>query len=633
VIASRAFASKALRPASAELVPLAERAGLLELLRVAFVVAAIVSTVLVPSLTSATREAMIGVSVAYLAVAAGPQFLTGRGNRALVAAMGGSLLLDGIYLVWLMSVTGGVTSPLFPLVYLDVVAVTLAASYRTGIKLALWHTLLFLLLFESISLHFVTAGGGLTTLAPSALRIVVTTRLTALWLATLVTAAFAAFAERELRSQKVDLQHLSDMDADLERGRTADQIAWSLLGRMRDVFGFVRGVVLVSLESELLLVSSFGEVADDPSHAVDDHVIRQASSTREPVLVRALDATHDPRLSALLPDARNVVVVPLLGIGGSRLGVVALEWSTSAQLKTWIVDLVRQFASHAAMRLQNVWLLDRVETQLTEISGLRDEVLAQNETLEARVAEQTQELRETVAQLREVDEHRQRLLSHLVTAQEEERRRIAGDVHDDPVQRVVALNMRLQLLRRTITDPATRDELDKSLESVATCIRSMRQLLFELRPPVLDERGVGAAIEEYLTGRGIDLASTVEDTVTTRSPSETRIVLYRIAQEALANVWKHAEATSISVRIFEERGGICVEIDDDGIGFGLETLRPTEPGHMGLSSMRERAELAGGTCEIHSLPGEGTSVRTWLPFPTAAAGGSEAASDRIALAG
>jgi signal transduction histidine kinase len=110
-------------------------------------------------------------------------------------------------------------------------------------------------------------------------------------------------------------------------------------------------------------------------------------------------------------------------------------------------------------------------------------------------------------------------------------------------------------------------------------------------------------------------------------------VLYRIAQEALANVWKHAEATSISVRIFEERGGICVEIDDDGVGFGLETLRPTEPGHMGLSSMRERAELAGGTCEIHSLPGEGTSVRTWLPFPTAAAGGSEAASDRIALAG
>jgi signal transduction histidine kinase len=362
-------------------------------------------------------------------------------------------------------------------------------------------------------------------------------------------------------------------------------------------------------------------------------VIRQASSTREPVLVRALDATHDPRLSALLPDARNIVVVPLLGIGGSRLGVVALEWSTSAQLKTWIVDLVRQFASHAAMRLQNVWLLDRVETQLTEIRGLRDEVLAQNETLEARVAEQTQELRETVAQLREVDEHRQRLLSHLVTAQEEERQRIAGDVHDDPVQRVVALNMRLQLLRRTITDPATRDELDKSLESVATCIRSMRQLLFELRPPVLDERGVGAAIEEYLTGRGIDLAWTVEDTVTTRSPSETRIVLYRIAQEALANVWKHAEATSISVRIFEERGGICVEIGDDGIGFGLETLRPTEPGHMGLSSMRERAELAGGTCEIHSLPGEGTSVRTWLPFPTAAAEGSEAASDRIALAG
>jgi signal transduction histidine kinase len=463
---------------------------------------------------------------------------------------------------------------------------------------------------------------------------VVTTRLSALWLATLVTAAFGAFAERELRAQKVDLQHLSDMDADLERAHSADQIAESLLERMRDVFGFVRGVMLVSPGAELLLASRFGDTATDPSLSADDDVIQRAWASREPQLVRALDPTGDPRLSALLPDARNVVVVPLLGIGGARMGTIVMEWPGSIQLKTWVVDLVRQFAAHAAMRLQNVWLLDRVEAQLTEISALKDEVLAQNGTLEARVAEQTHELREMVAQLKEVDEHRQRLLSHLVTAQEEERQRIAGDVHDDPVQRVVALNMRLQLLRRSVTDPATREELDRSLESVATCIRSMRQLLFELRPPILDERGVGAAIEEYLTGRDIDLDWTVEDSVTTRPPGDTRIVLYRIAQEALANVWKHAEATSVSVRIFEERGGICVEIDDDGIGFGLDTLGPTEPGHMGLSSMRERAELAGGTCDIHSLPGDGTSVRTWLPLPPATTSAElDRSDDPIALAG
>jgi signal transduction histidine kinase len=298
------------------------------------------------------------------------------------------------------------------------------------------------------------------------------------------------------------------------------------------------------------------------------------------------------------------------------MGVVVLEWPGNKKLKVWVVELVRQFAAHAAMRLQNVRLLDRVEAQLTEISRLKDEVLAQNESLEERVAEQTQELRETIAQLEDVDRHRQRLLSHLVTAQEEERQRIAGDVHDDPVQRVVALNMRLQLLRRSIEDLEARAELDKSLESVATCIRSMRQLLFELRPPILDERGVGAAIEEYLTGRDVDFAWTVDDDVATQAPAETRIVLYRIAQEALANVWKHAEASNVTVRIVEERGGIAVEIEDDGVGFGLASVGSSnEPGHMGLSSMRERAELAGGTCDIHTLPGEGTSVRMWLPLP------------------
>jgi signal transduction histidine kinase len=445
VIASRVFATRAQRPASTELVPLVERAGLIELLRVTFVVAALAATVLVPSMTGAEGVVLVAVSVVYLSVSAGPQLLSGRGNRTLIAAMGGALLLDGIYLMWLMSVTGGITSPLFPLVYVHVVAVTLVASYRTGLKLALWHTLLFLLLYESIALHFVTPTGGVATLTPSALRVVVTTRLTALWLATLVTAAFAAFAERELRAQKVDLQHLSDMDADIERAHTADQIAGSLLDRMRDVFGFVRGAVLVSAANELLLVSAFGDTADDPAVPADDRVIQRACSTRKPALVRALDPSEDPRLSALLPEARNVVVVPLLGIGGSRMGVMVLEWPASSQLKVWVVDLVQQFASHAAMRLQNVRLLDRVEAQLTEISGLKSEVQAQNVTLEAKVAEQTQELRETVTQLREVDEHRQRLLSHLVTAQEEERQRIAGDVHDDPVQRVVAVNMRLQL--------------------------------------------------------------------------------------------------------------------------------------------------------------------------------------------
>jgi signal transduction histidine kinase len=608
----------------AELVPLVERAGLIEFLRVAFVIAVVAACTFVPSLTSAHRGTLLAYSVGYLVLGMLPQMLPTLGGRGIVAAIGGALLLDGLYLAWVMSITGGTGSPLFPLVFVHVVAITLAASYRTGLKVALWHTLLYLLLFEATVAHVYTTTGGLASsgnLSGSALRILVIARVFALWLATLVTAAFAAFAERELRAQKVDLQHLSNMVTDMERLRGPSSIAGSLLERMQIVFGFARGVVLASSTDRLMLLASFGETGSDvPTSLIDiDGVVDRVWSTREPVLVRALDSGADRRLSALLPGARNVLVVPLLADGGLRLGVLALENPRSDRLKAWVIDLVRQFASHAAMRLQNAWLLERIESQVEEIGLLRDEVLAQNLSLETRVSEQTLELRQMVNELQEANDHRKRLLSHLVAAQEEERHRIAGDVHDDPVQRVIAVSMRLQLLRRSITDPAMLEELDRSLESVMTCIRSMRNLLFELRPPVLDERGVGAAIEEYLKGRDVDFGFRIEDALTDQPSGEIRIVLYRIAQEALANVCKHAQASKVEVRIEEQGDGISVEIDDDGVGFGSGATAPrSEPGHMGLSSMRERAELAGGTCEIHTLPGEGTSVRYWVPVSSPA---------------
>jgi signal transduction histidine kinase len=619
MIAIRSLATARHQPERTELVPLVERAGLIELLRVAFVVAVIAVCTFVPSLTSAHRGVLLASSLGYLALGVVPQMLPRVGGRGIVAAIGGALLLDGLYLAWVMSITGGTGSPLFPLVLVHVVATTLAASYRTGLKVALWHTLLYLLLFEATVANVYTTTGGLASsggLSGSAARVVVVVRVAALWLAALVTAAFAAFAERELRAQKIDLQHLSDVVSDMERLREPDSIAGSFIERMQRVFGFSRGVLLASSTDRPMLLASFGATGSDvPASPADiDGVVGRVWSTGEPALVRTLDADVDERLSALLPGARNVLVAPLMADGGRCFGVLALEHPRSDHLKSWVVDLVRQFTSHAAMRLQHAWLLERIEAQVREIGLLRDEVVEQNGLLETRVSEQTHELRTMVSELQEANDHRQRLLSYLVEAQEEERRRIAGDVHDDPVQRVIALSMRLQLLRRSITDPSMLEELDLSLESATTCIRSMRNLLFELRPPVLDERGVGAAIEEYLKGRDVDFRFRIEDAVTDQPPSEIRIVLYRIAQEALANVCKHAQASTVVVRIEAHDGGISVEIDDDGVGFGSgASASGREPGHMGLSSMRERAELAGGSCEIHSLPGEGTSVRYWVP--------------------
>jgi signal transduction histidine kinase len=173
--------------------------------------------------------------------------------------------------------------------------------------------------------------------------------------------------------------------------------------------------------------------------------------------------------------------------------------------------------------------------------------------------------------------------------------------------------MRLQLLRATLTDHDQIETIERLLDSVKTCMHSMRHLLFELRTPTLDEQGLGAAIRECLVEKEPDFAYRIEEVLRTQPSSETRIVLYRIAQEALANIAKHARATDVLVRISSLEGGCLVEIRDDGVGFQGDVPHVSAPGHLGLSSMRERAELAGGWCEIHSFAGDGTTVRFWLP--------------------
>ena len=603
-------------PGRSELLSLREREIFLAGLRGAVAVVVVAVAIVDGGTTGISRLALVLGTVAYLAVTALPLALERLGRDRVLALLEGTLLIDGVYFLWLMSVTGGVQSPFRLLILVHIAVITLVASYRTGLKVALWHTLLYLLLFEATvtGIYHVT-GGSLSEAATggSALRVFVLFQIGVFWMLGVATALFSALNERELRTQKIDLEHLTAMVGEIDRLESPAEIATALLERVQRTFEFPRGVLLASPDGELQLMASLGETCVGPVIEGLDGVVDRAWSSREAVLVRRLDEVADRRLNALLPGARNVLVLPMFADRGYRLGVLALEHPQGDELKAWVLDILRQFASHAAMALHGAWLMIRIQDNLAEIGSLKDALVAQNLTLESRVAEQTQELQKTVDDLREADEHRRRLLSHIVTAQEEERARIAGDVHDDPVQRVVAISMRLQLLRGTLSDPATIEVIDKLLESVKTCMHSMRHLLFELRTPTLDEQGLGAAIRECLEEKEPAFAYRIEDLLGSQPTAETRIVLYRIAQEALTNITKHAEASVVSVRIAPHEGGCLVEIRDDGLGFSGDVRRVSAPGHLGLSSMRERAELAGGWCDIHSLAGDGTTVRFWLP--------------------
>ena len=174
----------------------------------------------------------------------------------------------------------------------------------------------------------------------------------------------------------------------------------------------------------------------------------------------------------------------------------------------------------------------------------------------------------------------------------------------------------LTTFRDQLSDDYQRDLLDHLEEAVSSSLARLRTLVFDLRPAQLDDDGLAAALREYLTeaaGPGGFVAS-LRDDLGQEPPAEVRVIAYRICQEALTNVRVHARAGRVEVRLEEARGGLLVSVTDDGEGFDPDRVRATpRRGHVGLTSMSERATMADGWCRVDSAPGQGTCVRFWLP--------------------
>jgi signal transduction histidine kinase len=595
----------------AELLSITERARYLFGLRLGL--ASVVAAVSLA--TDGDRAVAVSVStLIYLALSLLSATIVRRGGAAAVPVMQGMLLVDGLYLATAIAQTGGTAPAVRFLPYVHVVAVTLLCSYRTGLKLALWHTLLFLLVIEGAReglLHDrIVADIEPGTVVGLRERAILT--VAGLWVSALGTALFSAANDRQLRRQKHDLSRLSSMVARMDADPESTDIPNTLLEELGTTFGFARGVVLASQRGDIELVAwTQSERPTDLAVGLDRAVSR-AWEARRTQLLREIDPDTDPRLASLLPGARNLLVVPLLRDQRRGLGAVVVErGSGHPTIRRWVIAMVEQFAEHAALALHNAWLTEERESQLRVIQGLEQQLRAQNEALEMKVAERTEELREVITHLQEIDEQRRTLLEHVVRAAEEERTRIAHDIHDDPVQKMAALKMRLELLRRK--HPGLSD-IDEALEIMGITIRSMRTLLFDLSPPTLEEEGLSSSLAYLLEhskppfdwvvdGDGLDVEPAIQ----------TSLILYRIAQEAFANARKHAEASRIRVTLQPRDEGTLMQIVDDGVGFVPQDAVVAAPGHLGLAAIRERAEMAGGWSNLWSLPGEGTTVEVWLP--------------------
>jgi PAS domain S-box-containing protein len=262
-----------------------------------------------------------------------------------------------------------------------------------------------------------------------------------------------------------------------------------------------------------------------------------------------------------------------------------------------------------------------VSTSIVELGG-RELVLGVDRDITVRKKAQ-EELRASYEALRRSDDERRRLLAGLLAAHEDERLRLADDIHDDSVQVLTAVSFRLASLRPRL-DPDAEPVLRQLEELVERAIQRQRNLMFELRPASLYRVGLAAGVREYverMTAEG-DPAVEVEGTLEREPLPEARILLYRLAQEALTNVRKHAQARHARVLLAREGEGILVRVEDDGIGFDPKRAPSRSPGRVGLISLRERAELAGGWFDLESAPREGTIVSFWIPDSPAGAGRS-----------
>jgi two-component system cell cycle response regulator len=363
-------------------VPVVERFRITQWLRVGAVGLVMLLHTVAPEPLAPDKHVLLPWTLGFAVVAVLAEVLSKLLPKRILVLFSGMLMVDGIWLAYGAYLTGGTTSPLRYLMLLQLGAVALLASSRTGVKLALWHSLLLVTLRNAVARGVLkeTAAPHLTGYGSPDQRLAIF--ITVLWLVAISTSSLSAINERELRRRRGDLEALTSLAEQIERTDDSNAVARTLLDSTVASFGFPRGVVLASSEGNLPLLASFGldeELARRPGRPDASAVVAEAHDQKGTVLVSRLDAESDPWLARLLPGATNLIVVPL-SAEGRPLGALVVENAGGSRVQRRVVSGLERSASYAALALRNAWLLEQVR-RLAATDGLTK--IANRRTFEA----------------------------------------------------------------------------------------------------------------------------------------------------------------------------------------------------------------------------------------------------------
>ncbi|MDQ1687195.1 MAG: hypothetical protein QOK42_170 [Frankiaceae bacterium] len=364
----------------AELVPLASRLRYSQLLRLGMALTILVLAATVPQVLGGYLRSLAPVTLAYLGVAAigelGARLLP---RRSLLVIFGLLLIVDGAWLAYLTYLTGGAYSQVRYLMIIHITGVTLLASYRTGLKVALWQTLLLYGIYNAQQAGSISSSNLKVTGLAGSEGDRLAFFIAALWLATVGVAVFSAVNERELRRRQWDLEALHTMALELETVTGPDEVGSTLLQAVTTIFDFPRGVVLGGDGSRRVLAAHGLDVIPEALPRSD--LLTSVSERRKVALLAQDEVRDDATVATLLPQVEHLVVVPLVAEGKVQ-GTLLVEHALRAgsRIERRVVNAVERFGAYAALALRNAVLLEQVQ-RLAATDGLT--AIANRRTFEA----------------------------------------------------------------------------------------------------------------------------------------------------------------------------------------------------------------------------------------------------------